>query len=347
MENSKSGIDYNVYSSLLDLFDQSCRKFSDKPMVTCMGATLTYSEVDALSRKFAAFLQNKLGLKPKDRIAIQLPNLPQYHVAVYGAIRAGLVIVNTNPLYTPRELRHQFQDAHVEVLLTLNAILPVVNQIRDETPLKTIIVTSPTDLLGVPHTPVEVESEYAFMDVLEQGGQWDVTPVSITQDDLVCLQYTGGTTGLSKGAMLSHGNLIANLLQVKHGLDGTINDGEEVYVVPIPVYHIYAFVLTFALLAEGGQLAVLVPDPRNMDAFVAELKRRPFTALAGLNTLFVGLCHHPEFRDLDFSEFHLTASGGMALNKDTAHLWERVRGVTPSEGYGLSETSPTVTMNSP
>ena len=210
-----------------------------------------------------------------------------------------------------------------------------------------MIVTGPGDLLGMPPSVPEGADELGFMAALEQGGKWDVEPVSIKPDDLLCLQYTGGTTGLSKGAMLTHGNLVANVLQVKAGLMSTINDNEETYVVPIPLYHIYAFGLTFGLLAEGGQLAVLIPDPRNMDAFVAELKRRPFTGMAGLNTLFVGLCHHEGFRQLDFSSFKLTASGGMALNQSTAKLWKSVTGVTPAEGYGLTETSPTVTMNTP
>jgi len=340
-------VDLHAYSSLLDLFDQSCARFSDQPMVTCMGVTLTYSDVDRLSRNLAAYLQNELGMRPGDRIAIQLPNLPQYHVAVYAACRAGLIIVNTNPLYTPRELKHQFSDAQVETVITLSTILPVVQKIRDETPLKTVIVTGPGDLLGMPVSLPEGATEIAFLDALEQGAKGQVETVDILPTDLLCLQYTGGTTGLSKGAMLSHGNLVSNVLQVKAGLRGTINDNEETYVVPIPLYHIYAFGLTFGLLAAGGQLAVLVPDPRNMDAFVAELKRRPFTGMAGLNTLFVGLCHHPGFRELDFSRFKLTASGGMALNKATARLWEDVTGVTPGEGYGLTETSPTVTMNSP
>jgi len=347
MAENSSGANLDAYSSLLDLFEQSVSKFSDQPMVTCMGRTLTYSDVDRLSRQLAAYFQHGLGLQPKSRIAIQLPNILQYHVAVYAACRAGLIIVNTNPLYTPRELKHQFSDAQVEVVITLSTILPVINKIKDQTPVKTVIVTGPGDLLGMPPAAAMGENETAFMDALEQGKQWQVKPVSIQPDDLLCLQYTGGTTGLSKGAMLRHSNLVSNVLQVKAGLRSTINDNEETYVVPIPLYHIYAFGLTFGLLAEGGQLAVLVPDPRNMDAFVAELKRRPFTGLAGLNTLFVGLCHHPEFRQLDFSQFKLTASGGMALNQSTAKLWQSVTGVTPAEGYGLTETSPTVTMNTP
>jgi long-chain acyl-CoA synthetase len=347
MAESETDVNLNAYSSLLDLFDQACARFSDQPMVTCMGATLTYSDIDRLSRNLAAYLQRGLGMNPGDRIAIQLPNVLQYHVAVYAACRAGLIIVNTNPLYTPRELTHQFSDAQVETVITLSTILPVIRKIRGETPLKTVIVTGPGDLLGMPAGQPEGASEIAFMDALRQGESWPVEAVDIGPSDLLCLQYTGGTTGLSKGAMLSHGNLVSNVLQVKAGLRSTINDNEETYVVPIPLYHIYAFGLTFGLLAEGGQLAVLIPDPRNMDAFVAELKRRPFTGLAGLNTLFVGLCHHEGFRQLDFSAFKLTASGGMALNQATAKLWERVTGVTPAEGYGLTETSPTVTMNTP
>jgi len=347
MSTTVSGIDYGVYTSLLDIFDKACERFPDRPMVTCMGATLSFSQVDELSRSLAAFLQQDLGLRPKDRIAIQLPNILQYPVAVYAALRAGLVIVNTNPLYTPRELQHQFTDADVEVLITLTANLPVIDQIKEKTSLATLIVTDPGDMLGMPGGTQTREGVYSFMGAIDQGRGQAVSPVSLQQEDLVCLQYTGGTTGLSKGAMLSHGNLIANLLQVNEEQKGILVEGEEVYVVPLPLYHIFAFVLTFAVLTEGGHLAVLIPDPRNLDAFVAELKRRPFTALAGLNTLFVALCHHEEFQKLDFSAFKLTAAGGMALNEDTAKLWHSVTGVWPAEGYGLTETSPTVTMNAP
>jgi long-chain acyl-CoA synthetase len=347
MSEINGTIDYSVYSSLLDLFDKSCKRFPENPMVTCMGATFSYSEIDALSRSLAGFLQGELGLKQGDRIAIQLPNIPQHPVAVYAALRAGLIIVNTNPLYTPRELLHQLTDADVSVLITLSANLPVIDQIREQTALSTIILTDPGDLLGAPAKVQSRDGMPSFMDALDLGRGKVLEPLELTQDDLLCLQYTGGTTGLSKGAMLTHGNLIANLLQVNSAMKGILVDGEEVYVVPLPLYHIFAFVLAYAVLVEGGHLAVLIPDPRNMDAFVAELKRRPFSALAGLNTLFVGLCHHPEFQKLDFSTLKLTAAGGMALTLDTARLWQTVTGVTPSEGYGLTETSPVIAMNSP
>jgi len=345
MQRPDTPLDYASYGSLLEVFDRSVQRYGDLPMLTCMGATLSYAEVDALGRRLAAYLQQGLGLRPGERIAIQLPNLPQYAVAVYGALRAGLVIVNTNPLYTPRELRHQFNDAGVEVAITLNANLPVIERIRAETPLRRLIVTAPGDLLGAPPSVAGQGDTVAFLDALEQGAGMALEPAQPGPDDLLCLQYTGGTTGLSKGAMLSHRNLIANLLQVKRSLGDRLTEAEEVYVVPLPLYHIYAFALTFALLAEGGHLAVLIPDPRNIDAFVAELKRHRFTGLAGLNTLFVALCHNEAFRQLDFSAFKMTSSGGMALTRATAELWRSVTGVLPAEGYGLTETSPTATVN--
>ena len=338
-------IDYSTYDSLLDVFDRAVERYADLPMVTCMGATLSYAEVDALSRRLAAYLQQDLGMQRGERIAIQLPNLPQYPVAVYGALRAGLVIVNTNPLYTPRELRHQFSDADVEVAITLSANLPVIERIRADTPLQKLIVTAPGDMLGAPASVRSEGDVVAFLDALEQGASLSLEPARPDPEDLLCLQYTGGTTGLSKGAMLSHGNIIANLLQVKQSLGDRLTEAEEVYVVPLPLYHIYAFTLTFAVLAEGGHLAVLIPDPRNIEAFVAELKRHRFTGLAGLNTLFVALCHNEQFRQLDFSGFTMTSSGGMALTRATAELWRSVTGVLPAEGYGLTETSPTATVN--
>ncbi len=338
-------LDYGPYHSLLDVFDYTLGRFPDHPAVSCMGATLSFAQIDALSRKLAAYLQSGLGLQPGHRIAIQLPNLPQYYVAVFGALRAGLVIVNTNPLYTPRELRHQFQDANVEVLITLSATLPVVQKIQGETALRQLIVTAPGDLLGAPPSVNSQDGQVAFLDALEQGTGLDLQPASPGLDDLLCLQYTGGTTGLSKGAMLSHGNILANLLQVKEYLDGWLEDGKEIYVVPLPLYHIYAFTLTFALLVEGAQTAVLIPNPRDIDAFVTELERHRFTGMCGLNTLFVALCHNERFRQLDFSAFKMTSSGGMALTRATAELWRKVTGVTPSEGYGLTETSPTATAN--
>ena len=249
-------IDYSTYDSLLDVFDRAVERYSDLPMVTCMGATLSYAEVDALSRRLAAYLQQDLGMQRGERIAIQLPNLPQYPVAVYGALRAGLVIVNTNPLYTPRELRHQFSDADVEVAITLSANLPVIERIRAGTPLQKLIVTAPGDMLGAPASVRSEGDVVAFLDALEQGASLSLEPARPDPEDLLCLQYTGGTTGLSKGAMLSHGNIIANLLQVKQSLGDRLTEAEEVYVVPLPLYHIYAFTLTFAVLAEGGHLAV-------------------------------------------------------------------------------------------
>ena len=348
MTKATMTLNYDHYLSLTDMFDKSIARFGDTPMVTMMGCTLSYAEVDRHSLNLASYFQQTLNLQPKDRIAIQLPNILQYPIAVFAAWRAGLIIVNVNPLYTARELLHQMNDAGVKAIITLTSILPTIDEIQEKTTISTIIATNPTDLKNVGGESTAMpENVIGFLSALSQGKESGLTPIKLAQSDTALLQYTGGTTGLSKGAVLSHGNILANLEQINSGLGKGFGVETEVYIVPLPLYHIFAFTLTFALLAEGGHLAVLIPDPRNLDAFVEEMSLWPFTALAGLNTLFVALCHHDKFKTLDFSHLNITASGGMALNTDTANLWKSVTGVMISEGYGLTETSPTVTMNRP
>ncbi len=345
-DSADQSIDFQAYNSVVAVIEESFARFPDKPMFTCMGKDLSYSEVDRLSSQFAAYLQQHTGLVPGDRIAIQLPNLLQYPIVVYGAMRAGLVVVNTNPLYTPRETLHQFNDSGAKALVVLADLLPAVEKVVPDTGIERVIVTNAIDMLAPQAMPeTSLTNAVGFLDALSLGEQAQYQPVSAQLEDIALLQYTGGTTGVSKGAMLTHGNLVANMLQGRAALMDNFQDGEEVYIVPLPLYHIYAFTLTLVTLPSGGQLAVLIPNPRDLDAFVAEMKRRPFSGFAGLNTLFVSLCHHDGFKALDFSRLKLTNSGGMALNKDTSDLWISVTQCPISEGYGLTETSPMATYN--
>jgi long-chain acyl-CoA synthetase len=307
---------------------------------------MSFSEVDRHARAFAAWLQHNTDLKPGERIAIQLPNILAYPVAAYGAIYAGLVLVNTNPLYTRPEMQHQFSDSGARALVVLNDIVPAAEAILSETDIETVIAAGPlfTDEPGeAPGGAIDlgrVLSEGATLTLREDGKQRRT-------EDLAALQYTGGTTGLAKGAMLSHANITANVDQVYDHFGPVIREGEEIFVAPLPLYHIYAFTVNMLMFFNFGGLNVLIPNPRDLDQFVQQISPYRFTGFAGLNTLFVGLCHHPEFPKLDFSALRLTVSGGTATTMAAAEAWEKTTGCRISEGWGLSETSPVLTINPP
>ncbi|MGO1233374.1 MAG: AMP-binding protein [Marinobacter sp.] len=353
-------VDLNQYKSMVDVFEQAVKKYADKPAFSAVGATLTYSDLDVQSRNFAAWLQNCTDLKPGDRIAVQMPNVSQYPVIVFGAMRAGLIVVNTNPLYTTREMEHQFNDSGVRALVILanmadNAekVLPntgiehvIISEVADmHSPLKRTLMNAAVKYLKKMVPSFNIPGALKLPAVLAAGAKETFTPVETTADDLAVLQYTGGTTGVAKGAMLTHGNLMANLIQVRPMLEDQVKDGEEVVIAPLPLYHIYSFTLNCGIMLEAGAHNVLIPNPRDIPGFVKELKNHRFTAFIGLNTLFVALCNNDDFKELDFSALKLTASGGMALTSDTAKMWQRVTGCEISEGYGLTETSPVVTFN--
>ncbi|GGY82535.1 AMP-binding protein [Marinobacter zhanjiangensis] len=355
-------IDLNKYQSMVDLFEQSVKKFSDRPAFSAVGATLTYGDLDTQSRNFAAWLQNKTNLKPGDRIAVQMPNVSQYPVIVFGAMRAGLVVVNTNPLYTTREMEHQFNDSGAKALVVLANMAANAEQVLPQTGIEHVIVTELADMhsplkrtlmnAAVKHLkkmvpPYNLPQAHKLPAVLAAGAKEKLDQARPTQDDLAVLQYTGGTTGVAKGAMLTHGNLVANVLQTRPLLEDKIVEGHEVMIAPLPLYHIYSFTLNCGIMLEAGAHNVLIPNPRDIPAFVKEMKNYKFTSLAGLNTLFNGLMANEDFRELDFSNMKMTSSGGMALTSATAKRWEEVTGVEIGEGYGLTETSPVVTMNPP
>ncbi|NWN90450.1 AMP-binding protein [Marinobacter adhaerens] len=353
-------VDLDKYSSMVEVFEQAVKKYADRPAFSAVGVTLTYRELDTQTRNFAAWLQNKTDLQPGDRIAVQMPNLTQYPVVVFGAMRAGLIVVNTNPLYTIREMEHQFNDSGAKALVVLANMAENAEKVLPHTSIEHVIVTEIADMhspikrtlmnAAVKHIkkmvpPFNIPQAHKLPAVLSAGAREKFTPGEYKKDDVAVLQYTGGTTGVAKGAMLTHGNLVANLLQVRPMLENTVVEGHEVVIAPLPLYHIYSFTLNCGIMLEGGAHNILIPNPRDIPGFVKEVKKFKFTAFLGLNTLFVALCNNEEFQNLDFSHLKLTSSGGMALTSDAAKLWERVTGCPISEGYGMTETSPVVTFN--
>ncbi|WP_166359840.1 long-chain-fatty-acid--CoA ligase FadD2 [Pseudomonas akapageensis] len=362
-----SHLDLGAYKSVIEVFERSCKKFADRPAFSNMGVTLSYAQVERYSAAFAAYLQQHTDLKPGDRIAVQMPNVLHYPIAVFGALRAGLIVVNTNPLYTAREMRHQFKDSGARALVYLNLFGKLVQEVVPDTGIEYLIEAKMGDLMPaakgwlintvvdkvkkmVPdyHLPQAV----SFKSALKQGRGHALKPVNIGLGDIAVLQYTGGTTGLAKGAMLTHGNLVANMQQVmacfsQHGADGQkiIKEGQEVMIAPLPLYHIYAFTANCMCMMVTGNHNVLISNPRDIGGFIKELKKWRFSALLGLNTLFVALMEHPEFKTLDFSNLKVTNSGGTALVKATAERWEALTGCRIVEGYGLTETSPVACTN--
>ncbi|UMY60434.1 long-chain-fatty-acid--CoA ligase FadD2 [Pseudomonas sp. LS.1a] len=362
-----STIDINAYTSVVEVFERSCKRFADRPAFSNLGVTLNYAELERHSAAFAAWLQQHTDLKPGDRIAVQMPNVLQYPIAVFGALRAGLIVVNTNPLYTEREMRHQFKDSGARALVYLNMFGKRVQEVLPDTGIEYLIEAKMGDLLPTAkgwlvNTVVDklkkmvpayqLPQAVPFKQVLRQGRELSHKPVPLCLDDIAVLQYTGGTTGLAKGAMLTHGNLVANMLQVlacfsQHGPDGQklIKEGQEVMIAPLPLYHIYAFTANCMCMMVTGNHNVLITNPRDIPGFIKELGKWRFSALLGLNTLFVALMDHPGFRQLDFSALKVTNSGGTALVKATAERWEALTGCRIVEGYGLTETSPVASTN--
>ncbi|TWR89888.1 long-chain fatty acid--CoA ligase [Pseudomonas saxonica] len=353
-------IDPDQYPNVQSVLRQSCQRFADKPAFSNLGKTLTYGELYEQSGAFAAYLQQHTDLQPGDRIAVQLPNVLQYPVAVFGAIRAGLIVVNTNPLYTAREMEHQFNDSGAKALVCLANMAHLAEKVVPQTSIKYVIVTEVADMLSpfkrvlinsvikyvkkmVPayHLPNAIK----FNDVLSKGQGQQVNEANPLSSDVAVLQYTGGTTGVAKGAMLTHRNLIANMLQCKALMGSNLNEGCEILITPLPLYHIYAFTFHCMAMMLLGNHNILISNPRDLPAMVKELSKWKFTGFVGLNTLFVALCNSEAFRKLDFSSLKVTLSGGMALQLSVAERWKTVTGCEICEGYGMTETSPVVSVN--
>lgn len=360
-------IDVAEYKSVIEVFERSCKKFADRPAFSNMGVTLTYAQLERYSAAFAGYLQAHTDLVPGDRIAVQMPNVLQYPIAVFGALRAGLIVVNTNPLYTAREMRHQFKDSGARALVYLNMFGQKVQEVLADTDIQYLIEARMGDLMPTAkgwlvNTMVSrvkkmvpayaLPQAISFKSALQQGKGQPIKPLSARLNDIAVLQYTGGTTGLAKGAMLTHGNLVANMQQARACLsqfssDGQplLREGQEIMIAPLPLYHIYAFTANCMCMMVTGNHNVLITNPRDIGGFIKELKNWRFSALLGLNTLFVALMDHPEFKTLDFSSLKLTNSGGTALVKATAERWEQLTGCRITEGYGLTETSPVACTN--
>ena len=325
-ENIPCEIDPDVHGSVLELLEAAMRRYADKPAFRCFGQTLTYADSDRLSRNFAAYLQGKLGVKKGDRIAVMLPNIPAFPLAMIGIVRAGGVQVNVNPLYTPRELEHQLNDAGVETIVIFNGVSGTLAEIIDKTGVRQIINVRPSDGIDAelpsPALDPRLTNAVAFSSVLAAGAELDFKPVSLAGADLLFLQYTGGTTGLSKGAALSHRNLVANAEQFKAFLGDALCPGEDVVVTALPLYHIFALMLNFIAYYSIGAENWLVPNARDIDSLVETLRQSRCTAFTGVNTLFGGLVGHPKIAEVDFSRLRAVIGGGAAVLPTTSAKWK-------------------------
>ncbi|ABI39250.1 AMP-dependent synthetase and ligase [Shewanella sp. MR-4] len=351
-------INVDQYSSLVDMFETAVAKYADQPAFINMGATLTYRKLEERSRAFAAYLQNELKLQKGDRVALMMPNLLQYPIALFGILRAGMVVVNVNPLYTPRELKHQLVDSGAKAIVVVSNFARTLEEVVEQTPVKSVIITSLGDQLSAPkRTLVNFVVKYikklvpkydlphalSMRETLSRGRRMQYVKPVITGDDLAFLQYTGGTTGVSKGAMLTHRNVVANVLQANGAYSPALRDGSEFVVTALPLYHIFALTVNCLLFLHKGSQNLLITNPRDIPGFVAELKKYPFTALTGVNTLFNALVNSSDFAELDFSRLKLSIGGGMAVQKAVADKWQSITKTRLLEGYGLTEASPLLT----
>jgi len=351
-------LEFDPRGTLVKLLDESEKKYPDHLAFANFGASIDYTKIAQDSRSFAAYLQNVLGLKKGDRIAMMMPNLLQYPVAIFGALRAGLIVVNVNPLYTPRELKHQLQDSGAKTIIIFENSAHVLSAINDDLEIEHVIITKIGDYLGVKGRLMNFVVKYVkrmvpsyklkntipFKTALQRPVA-DFNEVQITLNDLAFLQYTGATTGLSKGSMLSHGNVVANIEQLKSMLNDVVEEGTEIWINALPMYHIYSLVVLVFSGYDAGGLNVLVTNPRDTKGFVNELKKWPFTFFNGVNTLYESLLNHPDIVNVDFSTMKLSGTGGSACRQSTAERWQQLTGKVLLEGYGLSETSPSVTVS--
>lgn len=353
-------IDLSRYKSIIDLFDESVYKFRDNDAFINMGAKLTFEDLNYLSADFAAFLQNDLGLKKGDRIAIQMPNVLQYPIALFGALRAGLIVVNNNPLYTPREMRHQLKDSGAQAIVILANCARSLEEIIAETDIKTVVITEVGDMLGFPKSLLvnsvvkyvkkmvpkyNLPNAISFYEALDKGSESTFRPVACSPDDIAFLQYTGGTTGVAKGAMLTHRNIIANMLQIAEWMRPSLKEGREIAVLALPLYHIFSLTVNGLAMMFYGACNLMITNPRDIAGFVKTLRTNRFTLVCGLNTLFNALMNHPNFTKINFKSLKISVAGGMALQSAVAERWKKLTNTPIVEGYGLTETSPVVSCN--
>ncbi len=363
LKNYPSGIPANInpeaYCSLVELFEETFEKYRKKSAFSCMGKELTFDQLDKQSKQFGAYLHSR-GLVPGDKIALMMPNLLQYPIALFGALRAGLVVVNTNPLYTPREMRHQFTDSGVKAIVIAENFAANLEQIISDTEIKTVIVTSIGELLGffkriivnfvvryikrmVPR--YNIPNTVSFREALRQGKKFTLEPHNGNPDDVILLQYTGGTTGIAKGAMLTNRNLVANMEQVRAMVMPFLKEGKETALSPLPMYHIFAFTVNCLALISIGTKNVLVVNARDLGSIIKEFKRYPISLMTGVNTLFNALANNKKFQKLNFSNLKITVGGGMAVQRPVAEQWQKITGCVLSEGYGMTESSPVASIN--
>ena len=348
------------YSSVVDILEQSFEKYPKRPALHCMGKTYNYEEVEILSRRFASYLQNDLNLKKGDRVALMMPNVLQYPIVLFGILRAGLVAVNVNPLYTARELEHQLNDSGAETIIIFESAASTLEEILAKTPVKNILVTRIGDFLSFPKSlianavikhvkkmipPYTLPGANSLKEKLFGADATQYERPVLTSKDTLFLQYTGGTTGVSKGAELTHGNIVANILQARAWTRNHVIEGKEIIITPLPLYHIFSLTANCLLFASLGSLNVLITNPRDIAGFIKELKKWKFTAFTGVNTLFNGLLNNSDFAHVDFSSLRLTLGGGMAVQKSVAQKWKEVTGIPLIEAYGLTETSPAACIN--
>lgn len=353
-------IDLDEFRSLGDLFEKGVRKFGQRTAYINMGKSITYDELDRLSSRFAGYLQGVLKLPKGARIALMMPNLLQYPVAMFGALRAGYTVVNVNPLYTARELEHQLRDSGAETIVIVENFAHTLEQVLPKLRVPNVIVTSLGEMLGFPKSLIvnlvvrhvkkmvpawNLGAHVRFSEALAQGGAHPLKPVDVGHDDIAYLQYTGGTTGVAKGAVLTHRNIIANLQQAHAWIGPYVSEKGEIIITALPLYHIFALTANCLTFFKIGAVNVLITNPRDIPGFVKELAKHRFSVITGVNTLFNALLHNPEFAKLDFSSLNFALGGGMAVQQAVADKWRQVTGKTISEAYGLTETSPAVTIN--
>ena len=358
-EGVPSDVDIHAYSSLKEILEKSCERFRDLPAYGNMGVTVTYGELDRASRNFGAYLQKELGLRKGDRVAIMLPNLLQYPVVLFGALRAGLTVVNTNPLYTTRELEHQLKDSGAVAIVVLENFANTLQQVIHKTLIKTVITTQVGDLfpamkamltnLVVKHVKKmvprwRIAGTVPLRQALRSGAKQTLADVALGHDDIAFLQYTGGTTGVAKGAVLTHGNMVANVQQSSAWIAKDLLDGKEIAILPLPLYHIYALNANLMFMKIGAHI-ILITNPRDMPTFIEELKRTKFTAIIGVNTLYNALLNAPGFSAVAAHTLKMTNAGGMAVQRAVAEKWKQVTGVAIMESYGLTETAPAAISN--